>query len=334
MSDSPLRVLVTGAAGQIAYSLLYSVAKGDVFGPNQPISLVLLDIEAMMGVLEGVVMELTDCALPLLVEVIKTSDVELAFTDVDVAILVGAMPRREGMERKDLLKANVKIFKQQGQALNAKAKKDVKVVVVGNPANTNAYICKMYAPSIPPQNFTCLTRLDQNRAAAQIANRLNVSSRDVNNVIIWGNHSSTQFPDVSKAVVNLNGKVQPVPEAVKDDQWIKNEFISTVQKRGAAVIAARKLSSAMSAAKAICDHLRDWWQGVPEGSFVSMGVASNGAYGIEEGLMYSFPVKTNKDHTYSIIEGLSVDDFAQEKMEITMKELIEEKNAALETCSD
>lgn len=334
MSETPLRVLVTGAAGQIAYSLLYSVAKGDVFGPNQPISLVLLDIEAMMGVLEGVVMELTDCALPLLTEVIKTPDVEVAFTDVDVAILVGAMPRREGMERKDLLKANVKIFKQQGQALNAKAKKDVKVVVVGNPANTNAFICKMYAPSIPPQNFTCLTRLDQNRAAAQIANRLKVSSRDVNNVIIWGNHSSTQFPDVSKAVVNINGKVQSVPEAVKDDQWIKNEFISTVQKRGAAVIAARKLSSAMSAAKAISDHLRDWWQGVPEGSFVSMGVASNGAYGIEEGLMYSFPVKTNKDHTYSIIEGLSVDDFAQEKMEITMKELLEEKNAALETCSD
>jgi len=334
MSDSPLRVLVTGAAGQIAYSLLYSVAKGDVFGPNQPISLVLLDIEAMMGVLEGVVMELTDCALPLLSEVIKTSDVEVAFTDVDVAILVGAMPRREGMERKDLLKANVKIFKQQGQALNAKAKKDVKVVVVGNPANTNAYICKMYAPSIPPQNFTCLTRLDQNRAAAQIANRLKVSAQDVNNVIIWGNHSSTQFPDVSKAVVNLNGKVQPVPEAVKDDQWIKNEFIQTVQKRGAAVIAARKLSSAMSAAKAICDHLRDWWQGVPEGSFVSMGVASNGAYGIEEGLIYSFPVKTNKDHTYTIVEGLNVDDFAQEKIEFTMKELIEEKNAALETCSD
>lgn len=334
MSDSPLRVLVTGAAGQIAYSLLYSVAKGDVFGPNQPISLVLLDIEAMMGVLKGVVMELTDCALPLLTEVIETHEVEKAFEDVDVAILVGAMPRREGMERKDLLKANVRIFKQQGQALNTKAKKDVKVVVVGNPANTNAYICKMYAPSIPPQNFTCLTRLDQNRACAQIANRLGVSSQDVNNVIIWGNHSSTQFPDVSKASVNLNGKVQAVPEAVKDDQWIKNEFITTVQKRGAAVIAARKLSSAMSAAKAICDHLRDWWHGVPEGSYVSMGVASNGAYGIEEGLIYSLPVKTNADHTYTIVEGLNVDDFAQEKMEFTMKELIDEKNAALETVSD
>jgi malate dehydrogenase len=333
MSD-PLRVLVTGAAGQIAYSLLYSVAKGDVFGPNQNISLVLLDIDAMMGVLNGVVMELTDCALPLLAEVVPTSDVEKAFENVDVAILVGAMPRREGMERKDLLKANVKIFKQQGQALNAKAKKDCKVVVVGNPANTNAYICKMFAPSIKKENFTCLTRLDQNRACAQIAARLNISAQDVSNVVIWGNHSSTQFPDASKGVVKVNNKIQSVGEALKDDAWLKNDFISTVQKRGAAVIAARKLSSAMSAAKAICDHLRDWWNGIPEGQYVSMGVASDGSYGIEEGLIYSFPVKTNADHSYTIVKGLSVDDFAQEKMEFTMKELIEERDAALETVSE
>jgi len=330
----PLRVLVTGAAGQIAYSLLYSVAKGDVFGANQPITLVLLDIEPMMGVLNGVVMELTDCALPLLQEVVPTHDVNTAFQNVDVAILVGAMPRREGMERKDLLKANVKIFKQQGEALEKGAKKSVKVVVVGNPANTNCFICKKYAPSIPAENFSCLTRLDQNRACAQVATRLGVSSQEVNNVIIWGNHSSTQFPDASKASVNINGKKQSVKDAVKDDAWLQNEFISTVQKRGAAVIAARKLSSAMSAAKAICDHLRDWWQGVPAGTYVSMGVVSDGSYGIEAGLVYSFPVLTKPDHSYEIIKNLSVDDFAQEKMEITMKELIEERDAALETCED
>lgn len=333
MSD-PLRVLVTGAAGQIAYSLLYSVAKGDVFGKNQAISLVLLDIEAMMGVLNGVVMELRDCALPLLADICPTSDVEAAFKGVDVAILVGAMPRREGMERKDLLMANVKIFKQQGAALDQYANKNVKVVVVGNPANTNAYICKKYAPSIPATNFTCLTRLDQNRACAQVAERLGVSAQDVSNVIIWGNHSSTQFPDVSKASVAINGQNTAVVDSVKDDAWLKNDFITTVQKRGAAVIAARKLSSAMSAAKAICDHLRDWWHGVPEGQFVSMGVPSDGSYGIEEGLIYSFPVKTNPDHSYTIIPDMAIDDFAREKMDFTMKELVEEKNDALETCSD
>merc|ERR1712226_96794 len=330
----PLRVLVTGAAGQIAYSLLYSVAKGDVFGPNQPISLVLLDIEAMMGVLTGVVMELTDCALPLLSEVVPTSDINTAFKDIDVAILVGAMPRREGMERKDLLKANVKIFKQQGQALDSFAKKTAKVVVVGNPANTNAFICKKFAPSLPAENFTCLTRLDQNRAAAQIAGRVGVSCQDVTNVIIWGNHSSTQFPDVRHAMVNVNGAANSVPAAVQDDNWLKNEFISSVQKRGAAVIAARKLSSAMSAAKAICDHLRSWWTGTPAGQFVSMGVVSDGSYGIEAGLIYSFPVAINADHSYSIVQGLQVDDFAREKMDATMKELLEEKNDAMAACED
>lgn len=326
--------MVTGAAGQIAYSLLYSVAKGDVFGPTQPISLVLLDIDAMMGVLNGVVMELRDCALPLLAEILPTSDVDAAFKGLDVAILVGAMPRREGMERKDLLMANVKIFKQQGQALDQFAKKNVKVVVVGNPANTNAFICKKYAPSIPAENFTCLTRLDQNRACAQIAERVGVSAQDVRNVIIWGNHSSTQFPDVSQAMVTVNGQSVRVVDAVKDDAFLKNDFISIVQKRGGAVIAARKLSSAMSAAKAICDHLRDWWCGVPEGHWVSMGVISDGSYNIQEGLMYSFPVKTNPDHTYTIVQGLTVDDFSRERLDLTMKELREEKDDALETCSD
>jgi malate dehydrogenase len=262
----PLRVLVTGAAGQIAYSLLYSVAKGDVFGVDQPISLVLLDIKVMMGVLNGVVMELRDCALPLLKDITATSDYDVAFAAIDVAILVGAMPRREGMERKDLLSANVKIFEEQGKALDAYAKKTVKVVVVGNPANTNACICSRNAPSIPKENFTCLTRLDQNRASSQIAVRLDISPRDVRNVIIWGNHSSTQFPDVSHASA-LSGdgdKWLPVTDLVKDDAWLNNEFIQTVQTRGASVIAARKLSSAMSAAKAICDHLRDWWNGIEE----------------------------------------------------------------------
>lgn len=330
----PLRVLITGAAGQIAYSLLYSVAKGDVFGANQPISLVLLDIEAMMGVLKGVVMEMTDCALPLLREVLPTADIATAFKDIDVALLVGAMPRREGMERKDLLKANVRIFKQQGEALNQHAKKTVKVVVVGNPANTNAFICKKYAPTIPPENFTCMTRLDQNRAQAQVAARLGVSAQEVHNVIIWGNHSSTQFPDVVHATVNIGGNKVKVFDAIKDDAWLKGDFISVVQKRGAAVIAARKLSSAMSAAKAICDHMRDWWFGTAPGRWVSMGVPSDGSYGIEAGLIYSFPVTINPDHTYSIVKDLDINSFAREKLDATKHELIEERDDALATCQD
>lgn len=330
----PLRVLITGAAGQIAYSLLYSVAKGDVFGHTQPVSLVLLDIEAMMGVLKGVVMEMTDCALPLLREVIPTADISAAFKDIDVAILVGAMPRREGMERKDLLKANVRIFKQQGEALNQFAKKNVKVVVVGNPANTNAFICKMYAPTIPPENFTCLTRLDQNRAKSQIASRVGVSAQDVHNVIIWGNHSSTQFPDATHATVHIAGKEVKAYDAVKDDSWLKGDFISVVQKRGAAVIAARKLSSAMSAAKAICDHMHDWWHGTFSGRWVSMGVPSDGSYGIESGLIYSFPVEINPDHTYKIVQGLEINSFAREKMDATKQELIEERDDALKACQE
>lgn len=330
----PLRVLVTGAAGQIAYSLLYSVARGDVFGKDQPIILVLLDIAPMMEVLNGVVMELTDCSLPLLQQVIPSCDEMEAFKDVDVAMLVGAMPRREGMERKDLLAANVKIFKSQGQAIDKVAKKTIKVVVVGNPANTNAYICKKYAPSIPPQNFTALTRLDQNRAQAQVAARLGVPNSAVKNCVIWGNHSSTQYPDLTYAVVNVGGKEVKAREAIKDDNWVKNDFVKTVQQRGAAVIKARKLSSAMSAAKAIVDHVHDWWFGVPEGSMVSMAVPSDGSYGIEEGLVYSFPVRTKPDHTYEIIKDLTIDDFSREKMDITMKELVDEKNMAMSACQD
>uniref|UniRef100_A0A8D0BNF1 Malate dehydrogenase n=1 Tax=Salvator merianae TaxID=96440 RepID=A0A8D0BNF1_SALMN len=328
-----IRVLVTGAAGQIAYSLLYGIARGDVFGKDQPLTLVLLDITPMMTVLDGVLMELQDCALPLLREVIATDKEDVAFKDLDVAILVGSMPRKEGMERKDLLKANVKIFKSQGAALDKYAKKTVKVIVVGNPANTNCLIASKSAPSIPKENFSCLTRLDHNRAKAQIALRLGVTAKDVKNCIIWGNHSSTQYPDVNHATVNLQGKDVGVYEAVKNDDWLKGSFITTVQQRGAAVIKARKLSSAMSAAKAICDHVRDLWFGTPEGEFVSMGVISDGnCYGVPEGLIYSFPVAI-KDKTWKLVEGLPVNDFSREKMDLTAKELTEEKETAVEFLS-
>uniref|UniRef100_A0A3B3RMR5 Malate dehydrogenase n=1 Tax=Paramormyrops kingsleyae TaxID=1676925 RepID=A0A3B3RMR5_9TELE len=284
-------VLVTGAAGQIAYSLLYSIAKGDVFGKDQPIILLLLDIPPMLPVLDGVVMELQDCALPLLREVIPTAKEDVGFKDLDAAVLVGSMPRKEGMERKDLLKANVNIFKSQGAALEKYSKKTVKVLVVGNPANTNCLIAAKSAPSIPKENFSCLTRLDHNRARSQVAIRVGVPADNVKNVIIWGNHSSTQYPDVHHAKVNIQGSEVNVFDAVKDDSWLKGDFISTVQQRGAAVIKARKLSSAMSAAKAICDHMRDIWFGTPEGEFISMGVYSSGnSYGVPEDLIYSFPV--------------------------------------------
>ncbi|KAJ8926436.1 hypothetical protein NQ314_021225, partial [Rhamnusium bicolor] len=230
--SEPIRVVVTGAAGQIAYSILYMIAKGDVFGPNQPLILHLLDIPLMMGVLEGVVMELADCAIPLLHAVIPTDDPAVAFKDVSAAFLVGAMPRKQGMERKDLLSANVRIFKVQGEALDKYAKKDVKVLVVGNPANTNAFVCSRYAPSIPRENFTAMTRLDQNRAQAQIAAKVGVPVGNVSNVIIWGNHSSTQFPDASHAVVVTDGKEVSASDAVQDDNWLRAVFVETVQKRG------------------------------------------------------------------------------------------------------
>lgn len=332
----PLRVLVTGAAGQIGYSLLYSVAKGDVFGPNQPIILHLLDITPMMGVLGGVVMEMYDCAIPLLREVIATDKEDVAFKDIDAAFLVGSMPRREGMERKDLLAANVKIFKSQGKALDQFAKKSVKVLVVGNPANTNALICSKYAPSIPRDNFTAMTRLDQNRAQSQIAVRLGVPVDHVKNVIIWGNHSSTQFPDVANATATVGGRDTPVYTAIKDDAFLKGDFIVTVQKRGAAVIAARKLSSAMSAAKAACDHMRDWWQGTAPGTWVSMGVISDSgaSYGIENNLIFSFPVTVGADRKWTIVQNLPVNDFAREKLNVTAKELKEERDDALSVCQD
>lgn len=323
----PLRVVVTGAAGQIAYSLLYMIAKGDVFGPNQPLILHLLDIPPMMGVLEGVVMELADCAIPLVRGVVPTDDPAVAFKDVSAAFLVGAMPRKQGMERKDLLSANVKIFKVQGEALDKYAKKDVKVLVVGNPANTNALVCSRYAPSIPKQNFTAMTRLDQNRAQAQIAAKVGVPVGNVSNVIIWGNHSSTQFPDASHAKVNVNNKEVGVPQAVQDENWLNGTFVETVQKRGAAVINARKMSSAMSAAKAACDHMRDWFFGTAPGRFVSMGVVSDGSYGTPKDVVFSFPV-TTQSGKWQIVQGLPINDFARKMLDLTGKELEEERQEA------
>lgn len=330
---SPIRVCVTGAAGQIAYSLLYSIANGDVFGTNQPIELTLLDIPPMMTVLHGVVMELQDCSLTLLKDIVATDSVETAFTNIDVAILVGAMPRKEGMERKDLLKANARIFESQGKGLDMYAKKTVKVLVVGNPANTNCLLTSLTAPSIPKTNFSCLTRLDQNRAKAQIAAKVGVAADAVHNTIIWGNHSSTQFPDAAHGfVITPDGK-KTIYDAVKDDAWLKGEFIKTVQQRGGAVIKARKLSSAMSAAKAICDHMKDWWFGTQEGEWTSMGVISDGSYGIPKNLIYSFPVRIKSDRSYEIVQGLPISDFAREKMELTAKELEDERDTALQFLS-
>jgi len=321
---APLRVVITGAAGQIAYSLIYQVASGYVFGPDQPLVLHLLDITPMMGVLNGVVMEIQDCAMPLVRETVATDDPNVAFKDIDAAFLVGAMPRKEGMERKDLLAANVKIFKVQGEALDKFAKKSVKVLVVGNPANTNALICSHYAPSIPKENFSAMTRLDQNRAAAQLANKLNQPISAIKRVTIWGNHSSTQFPDAAQATCN--------GELVKLDQtWLETEFVPTVQKRGAAVIAARKLSSAMSAAKAASDHMKSWFSSTPADDWVSMGVFSDGSYNTPEGVMFSFPI-TIKDGKWSIVQGLEMSDFAKEKLELTGKELCEERVEAMAVC--
>merc|ERR1712130_675006 len=320
----PIRVVVTGAAGQIAYSLLYQIGSGYVFGQDQPLILHLLDITPMMGVLGGVVMEIQDSALPLVREVVPTDDASVAFKNIDAAFMVGAMPRREGMERKDLLAANVKIFKVQGEAMEKYAKKSVKVLVVGNPANTNALICSHFAPSIPKTNFSAMTRLDQNRAAAQLAAKLGQPISAIKKVTIWGNHSSTQFPDASQAT--CNGDKVSLEQA-----WLENEFVPTVQKRGAAVIAARKLSSAMSAAKAASDHMKSWFSSTPENDWVSMGVFSDGSYDTPVGVMFSFPI-TIKDGKWSIVQGLQLDDFAKGKLSLTGKELCEEREEAMAVC--
>ena len=317
---APVRVTVTGAAGQISYGLLFRIASGDMLGQDQPVILQLLEIPPAMNALNGVVMELDDCAFPLLKGIVATDDPNVAFKDSDFALLVGAMPRKKGMERKDLLTANSKIFSVQGKAINEHAKKDIRVLVVGNPANTNALITMANAPTIKHGNITAMTRLDHNRAISQLATKTGADSTAITKLTIWGNHSATQYPDISQT--QIDGK--SASDAV-DEAWYKETFIPTVQKRGAAIIEARGLSSAASAANAAIDHMRTWVMGTDSNDWVSMGIPSDGSYGITEGLIYSFPV-TCKDGEYTIVQDLEVSDFSREKMDATMKELEEERD--------
>ncbi len=314
-----VRVAVTGAAGQISYGLLFRIAAGEMLGPEQPVILQLLEIPAAMDVLRGVVMELDDCAFPLLEGVVAGDDPAAAFAAADYALLVGARPRGPGMERKDLLQANAKIFSAQGKALNEAASRDVKVLVVGNPANTNALIAYSNAPDLDPRQFTAMTRLDHNRAVSQLASKLGAHASDVRRMTIWGNHSATQFPDISRATVGGRAARELV-----DAQWVRDEFIPTVQQRGAAIIKARGASSAASAASAAMDHVRTWVRGTDEGDWVSMAVVSDGSYGVEPGLVYSYPV-TCRDGRYEIVPGLDVDAFSRERMQLTEAELREER---------
>jgi malate dehydrogenase len=318
---TPVRIAVTGAAGQIGYSLLFRIASGAVFGPNTPVILQLLEITPALGALEGVRMELDDCAFPLLAGVVCTDNAETAFGDADAAFLVGAMPRKDGMERGDLLSANGGIFKPQGQALGAAAKKDVKVLVVGNPANTNAVIAMNNAKGLDPSRFTAMTRLDHNRALTQLATKVGKPVTDIKKMTIWGNHSSTQYPDLFHCEVNG----QNAAALVNDQAWIENDFIPTVAKRGAAIIKARGLSSAASAANAAIDHMNSWVLGTPEGDWVSMAIPSDGSYGVPEGIISSFPCVC-KDGTYSIVQGLDIDDFSRARIDASAAELVEERD--------
>lgn len=327
MAKDAVRVLVTGAAGQIGYALVPMIARGVMLGLDQPVILHLLDIPPAAESLNGVKMELIDAAFPLLKGVVATTDVVEACTGVSIAVMVGGFPRKEGMERKDVMSKNVSIYKSQASALEKYAAANCKVLVVANPANTNALILKEFAPSIPEKNITCLTRLDHNRALGQISERLNIQVSDVKNVIIWGNHSSTQYPDVNHATVKAPAGEKRVRELVADDDWLRGEFIITVQQRGAAIIKARKLSSALSAASAACDHIRDWVLGTPEGTWVSMGVYSDGSYNVPAGLIYSFPV-TCRNGEWTIVQGLPIDEFSRKKMDATAEELTEEKALA------
>ncbi|WP_296245846.1 MULTISPECIES: malate dehydrogenase [unclassified Psychrobacter] len=318
----PLRVAVTGAAGNISYAMLFRIASGEMLGKDQPVILQLLEIAPALDALKGVVMELEDCAFPLLAGIVQTDDATVAFKDVDYALLVGSRPRGPGMERKDLLEANAAIFSAQGKALNDVASRDVKVLVVGNPANTNALIAQRNAPDLDPRNFTAMTRLDHNRAIAQLAGKTDSTVNDVKKMIIWGNHSSTQYPDLTAATVN--GK--PALDLV-DRDWYENTYIPEVQQRGAAIIKARGASSAASAANAAIAHMRTWALGTDENDWVSMGVYSNGEYGIAEGLIYSFPV-TCANGDWSIVDGVDVSsNFSKEKMAATEQELSEERDA-------
>ncbi|WP_367108895.1 malate dehydrogenase [uncultured Psychrobacter sp.] len=318
----PVRVAVTGAAGNISYAMLFRIASGEMLGKDQPVILQLLEITPALDALKGVVMELQDCAFPLLANIVQTDDANVAFKDIDYALLVGARPRGPGMERKDLLEANAAIFSAQGKALNDVASRDVKVLVVGNPANTNAVIAQRNAPDLDPRNFTAMTRLDHNRAIAQLAEKTDSTVNDVKKMIIWGNHSSTQYPDLTACTVN--GK--PALDLV-DRDWYENTYIPEVQQRGAAIIKARGASSAASAANAAIAHMRTWALGSDENDWISMGVYSNGEYGISEGLIYSFPC-TCSNGDWSIVEGVDVSsDFSKEKMAATEQELNEERDA-------
>ncbi|TSD68315.1 malate dehydrogenase [Aeromicrobium piscarium] len=322
MSQSPVKVAVTGAAGQIGYSLLFRIASGAVFGPDTPVQLRLLEITPALGALEGVVMELDDCAFPTLDSVEIGDDPRHIFDGVNLALLVGARPRTKGMERGDLLEANGAIFTAQGKALNEAAADDVKIGVTGNPANTNALIAMSNAPDIPSSRFSALTRLDHNRALSQLAAKTGAGVADIRKMTIWGNHSATQYPDIFHA--EIGG--QNAAEVVDDQAWIENDFIPTVAKRGAAIIDARGASSAASAASATIDAARDWVHGTPDGDWVSMAVTSDGSYGIPEGIVYSFPV-TCSGGEWSIVQGLDINDFSRSRMDSTAAELIEERDA-------
>ena len=317
----PVKIAVTGAAGQIAYSLLFRIAAGQMLGADQPVTLQLLEVTPALKALQGVVMELEDCAFPLVGKIEISDDPKIAFKDVNYALLVGAKPRGLGMERADLLAANGGIFKVQGKAINDHASRDVKVLVVGNPANTNAWTCMVSAPEVNPRQFTAMTRLDHNRAVAQLAAKTNSTVSEIKQVTIWGNHSTTQYPDLSQTLVKGKAALSSVDRA-----WYENEYIPRVAKRGAEIIDARGASSAASAANAALEHMRDWALGTAADDWTSMGIPSDGSYGIEKGLMYSFPVRcTNGD--YAIVQGLAIDDFSRKRMQATENELKEERAA-------
>ena len=320
MSDSPVRVAVTGAAGQIGYAILFRIASGQLLGPDTSVHLSLLEIPDALKAVEGTAMELDDCAFPLLAGVDISDDPNRAFDGANLALLIGARPRTKGMERSDLLEANGGIFKPQGKALNDHAASDIKVLVVGNPANTNCLIAQQNAPDIPSERFTSMMRLDHNRAIAQLAAKASAQVRDVTNMTVWGNHSPTQYPDIFHAKV----KGEDAAGVVDDQQWLESDFIPTVQKRGTAVIEARGASSAASAANAAVDHMHDWVLGTPDGDWVSMGIPSDGSYGVDEGLIAGFPV-TCSNGTYQVVEGLELNDFSRSRLEVTVNELKEER---------
>jgi len=326
-ATKPIRVVITGAAGQIGYALLPLIASGLMFGPSQSVIIHLLEIEAVMKSLQGVVMELVDSAFPLLAGIVPTSDSSIAFKDVDVCILVGAFPRKQGMERADLLGKNADIFEAQGKAIEKYASRNVKILVVGNPANTNCLILRQFAPSIPDKNFTALTRLDHHRAIAQIASKLNVPVDQVKNVTIWGNHSATQYPEANYSLVQSPGSPAKQVTQLLDKSYLEGPFVPTVQKRGAEVIAARGLSSALSAAYAITSHMRDWWHGTPPGEWVSMGVLSDGSYDVPKGLIFSYPV-TIRDGHWEIVQGLKFNEFGKKAIKVTTEELLQERELA------